>query len=668
MTRLLIANRGEIVRRIARTCRRIGMEFVTVHSEADADLAEVPGAVAGVCIGPAAPGESYLDPARLLAAAARTGCTAVHPGYGFLSESAAFARAVVESGRVFVGPDAGAIEAMGDKARAKALMAAAGVPVIPGLPAASDDPAAVAAMVRELELPVLLKPAAGGGGKGMEVVRAAHEIEAAVASCIRVARAAFGDGRVLVERLVPNPRHIEVQIFGDAHGNLVHLYERECSLQRRHQKIVEEAPAPNLDERTRRALLSDALRGARAIGYRNAGTIEFVVDPQGAYYFLEANTRLQVEHPVTEEVTGIDLVEWQLRVAQGERLPLTQDRIAVSGHAVECRVYAEDPERGFLPSTGRIRHLAWPDGLRVETAVRAGVEVTPHYDPMLAKLVASAPDRAAALAALRAGLERTRIFGVTTNVGFLAALLAQPEVAAGRVDVGYVDAGIARILAESDPRPRAAACAAAIALAVARPDPGPAPASPWLAPGPAGGDRAWLDPDAPLGRASFRAGSRRFDARLLAFEAGAARVAVDDAAGAGDGGRQPGAGLHRVACEAAGDGRWSGTVDARAWMALQHGDVLEINVAGEGVRFDLDHPDRTPVDGELVVAAPMTGSVVAVNVQVADVVEAGAVLAVVEAMKMENGVRAPAAARVKAVLAQPGDGVAGGQPLVILET
>lgn len=665
-SRLLIANRGEIVRRIARTCQRLDMEFVTVHSEADAGIAEVEGAVASVCIGPAAPGESYLSTEQLLAAAASTGCTAVHPGYGFLSESAAFARAVAASGLIFVGPDADTIEAMGDKARAKALMADAGVPVIPGSGTASDDPAVVAAMIGELGLPVLLKPAAGGGGKGMELVRSPGEIEVAVASCIRVARAAFGDGRVLVERLVTTPRHIEVQIFGDAHGNIVHLYERECSLQRRYQKIVEEAPAPRLDDRTRRALLSDALRGARAIGYRNAGTIEFVVDQSGAYFFLEANARLQVEHPVTEEVTGVDLVEWQLRVAHGEPLPLPQDRITVTGHAIECRVYAEDPCRGFLPASGRIQYLAWPEGLRIETAVSAGVDVTPHYDPMLAKVVAVSSDRTGALASLRDGLQRTRIFGVTTNVGFLVALLAEPAVADAFVDVGYVDAGIARIVAVADQRARAAACAAAIELTrstARRSDTAGPRASPWLDVALAGtSDRVHLDLEAALGRVSVRAGLHQLDARLIACDASTIHVRVAPGANA-DG---AGEGVHLVTCSIE-DGWWSGTVDGRAWMALRRGDLLEVNVAGQGVRFDLDHPKTMPVDGELMVAAPMTGSVVSVNVQVGDLVEEGGLLAIVEAMKMENGVRASVAAKVKAVMVRPGDAVTGGQTLVVLE-
>lgn len=459
--RLLIANRGEIARRIARTCRRLGVEYVAVYSDADAGAAHLEGAVARVHIGPAAAAHSYLDAKRIVEAAKDSGCDAVHPGYGFLSETAAFARMVEDSGLIFVGPAPDTIGQMGDKERAKIIMAQVGVPVVPGSERASDDAAEIMAMLETIERPALIKPVAGGGGKGMIVIPndlTGDALREAVTSSVRTARAAFGDGRVLVERFIAAPRHIEVQVFGDGTGNVVHMFERECSLQRRHQKVVEEAPAAGLDPDLRARLIAAAVQGARALRYRNAGTFEFIVGADGTFAFLEVNTRLQVEHPVTEEVTGLDLVEWQLRIASGEGLPLTQESIACIGHAIECRIYAEDPEAGFRPAPGIVRRVAWPAGTRVESAVETGSAIPPDYDPMIAKIIAFAPSREKALSDMRRSLGDTHIAGVTTNLGFLRALLAMPDVIAGRADTTFIDTQLAAILT---PQPSAPVFAAA---------------------------------------------------------------------------------------------------------------------------------------------------------------------------------------------------------------
>lgn len=662
IARLLIANRGEVVRRIARTCRRMGVEFVTVHSEIDAEIATVEGAAASICIGAASPGESYLNIDRLIAAARQTGCDAVHPGYGFLSENAAFVRAVEHAGMTFVGPDAGTIESMGDKARAKTIMAGAGVPIIPGSADATEDPQAIASRLDETGLPALLKPAAGGGGKGMQVVHAADQIDAAVASAIRIARASFGDGRLLVERLIVEPRHIEVQVFGDAHGSVVHLFERECTLQRRHQKIVEEAPAAALDERIRRALLSAAIRGARSIGYRNAGTFEFIVDRDGAFYFLEVNTRLQVEHPVTEEVTGIDLVEWQIRVARGEPLPLQQEEITARGHAVECRIYAEDPANEFRPSPGRVLKVSWPGNLRIETAISDGTEITPHYDPMVAKLIASSATRDQALQKMREGLRQTYIHGVTTNVAVLDTLLADQAVVDASACTSYVDAHLGRLVIASRRLGHALACAAAIQMVVLRQT--AAGPSPWLSYRLAAiGDRARLDPAAPLGRISVRHGDQVLTARLFSLDEGERTVRVNIDPESARWAEQ----THTVALERDGPLWWAGRVDDIPWSAIRSAQSIDLVVAGQRTLFALDHPEVLSCEGDRVATAPMAGTVVVVNVSEGELVTRGTVLAVVEAMKMENGVRALSDGRVTQILASAGDSVAGGQALIVLE-
>ncbi|MEV5240458.1 biotin carboxylase N-terminal domain-containing protein [Streptomyces cinnamoneus] len=452
---VLVANRGEIAVRVIRTLRALGIRSVAVFSDADADALHVREADTAVRIGPAAAAESYLSAERLLAAAARTGARAVHPGYGFLAENAAFARACADAGLVFIGPPAGAIELMGDKIRAKETVRAAGVPVVPGSSGSglSDDELAAAA--REIGMPVLLKPSAGGGGKGMRLVRDAALLGEEIAAARREARGSFGDDTLLVERWVDRPRHIEIQVLADGHGNVIHLGERECSLQRRHQKIIEEAPSVLLDEATRAAMGAAAVQAARSCGYTGAGTVEFIVpgnDPS-SYYFMEMNTRLQVEHPVTELITGLDLVEWQVRVAAGERLGLAQEDVTLTGHAVEARICAETARVSgdrvdFLPSAGTVLALREPagEGVRVDSGLVEGVEVGTSYDPMLAKVIAHGPDRATALRRLRAALADTAVLGVDTNVGFLRRLLGHPAVAAGELDTGLVDRDAAALV------------------------------------------------------------------------------------------------------------------------------------------------------------------------------------------------------------------------------
>jgi acetyl-CoA carboxylase biotin carboxylase subunit len=443
---VLVANRGEIARRILRACRAAGLGTVAVYSEADRDAPHVREADRSVLLGPAPARESYLDVERILDAARRGGADAVHPGYGFLSESWRFAEACARAGLTFIGPPPEAIGAMGDKAGARRLMAAAGVPTVPGSPGPVGDAAAASAAAGSVGFPLILKAAGGGGGIGMARVDRSADLPAAFATAARRAQSAFGNGALYVERYLERPRHVEVQVFADAHGTVVHLHERECSVQRRHQKLIEESPAPGLDPATKRGLTEAAIAGARAIGYVNAGTLEFLVDTAGRFYFIEMNTRIQVEHPVTEEVTGLDLVVAQLRVAAGERLAWRQADIVQRGAAVETRVYAEDPDRNFLPSPGSVTRLDLPsgDGIRVESGVETGSVVSVHYDPLLFKLVARGGDRDEALARMRAALDATVVEGVRTTMPFLKRALEHPDVRRGTLHTQMVDQGTFR--------------------------------------------------------------------------------------------------------------------------------------------------------------------------------------------------------------------------------
>ena len=470
--RLLIANRGEIARRVIRTARRMGIETVAVYSDADRHAPHVREADRAVHIGASPARESYLDQAKVLAAAKSSGADAIHPGYGFLSENAAFAEAVIAAGLIWVGPPASSIRAMGLKDAAKKLMDEAGVPTTPGYLGEDQSPERLEAEAARIGYPVLIKAVAGGGGKGMRKVEAAADFAAALASAKREAAASFGDDRVLLETYVQRPRHIEVQVFADTFGNAVHLYERDCSLQRRHQKVIEEAPAPGMDDATRAAVTGAAVKAALAVGYEGAGTVEFIADASEGLradriWFMEMNTRLQVEHPVTEMVTGLDLVEWQLRVASGEPLPMKQEEIRLDGWAMEARLYAENPSKKFLPSTGPLDHFVLPtavDGVRIDSGVEEGGEVTPFYDPMIAKIIVRAPTRAAAAAKLADACAEVEVWPVKTNAGFLARCASHPYFVAGDVDTGFIEARLEALVGDGRP-PEAVAMMAATAFA-----------------------------------------------------------------------------------------------------------------------------------------------------------------------------------------------------------
>ncbi|MCX4518444.1 acetyl/propionyl/methylcrotonyl-CoA carboxylase subunit alpha [Streptomyces anulatus] len=635
---VLVANRGEIAVRVIRTLREQGVRSVAVFSDADADARHVREADTAVRIGPPPASESYLNVAALLEAARRTGAQAVHPGYGFLAENAEFAQACADAGLVFIGPPASAISLMGDKIRAKETVAAYGVPVVPGSSGSGLTDAQLEAAAQEIGMPVLLKPSAGGGGKGMRLVRDAAVLAEEIAAARREARASFGDDTLLVERWIDRPRHIEIQVLADTHGNVIHLGERECSLQRRHQKIIEEAPSVFLDEETRAAMGEAAVRAARSCGYAGAGTVEFIVpgDDPASYYFMEMNTRLQVEHPVTELVTGLDLVEWQLRVASGERLPYAQQDITLTGWAIEARVCAEDPSRGFLPSGGTVLALREPQGggVRTDSGLSEGVPVGSLYDPMLSKVIAYGPDRASALRKLRAALADTVILGVPTNAGFLRRLLAHPDVVSGDLDTGLVEREAEGLVPDGVPDEVYAAAAAVRRDALApRPD--------------AGG---WTDPfSVPSG---WRTGGVPAPLTFPLRVAGADPVTYGAPASAT-------VTPDRVTVELDGEvghfhrsGDWLGR-DGDTWHVQDH-DPVEASLSGAG---------RSGAD---TLAAPMPGTVTVVKVAVGDEVEAGQSLLVVEAMKMEHVISAPHAGTVTELDVTAGATVAMDQILAVV--
>ena len=649
-TRILIANRGEIACRIARSCTRLGVEFVAVYSDADAGAAHLQGAAACVRIGEAAAVASYLDGARIIVAAKETGCEAIHPGYGFLSENADFARAVEQAGLVFIGPRADTIEMLGDKGRAKQLMRDAGVPVVPGSPEATEDVNRLTALAADVGYPLLLKPSAGGGGKGMQIVRTPQDLPAAVEAGVRLARSSFGDGRLLAERYVERPRHIEVQVFGDAHGNIVHAYERECSLQRRHQKVLEEAPAATISDATRQALVASAVDGARALGYVNAGTFEFIVAENGEYFFLEVNTRLQVEHPVSESITGLDFVEWQLRIASGEPLPCAQADVPCQGHAIEVRVYAEDPMHDFRPAPGRALRIVWPDGVRVDTALADEGEITPYYDPMVAKLIVHAATRAAAFDRLLHALTHCATLGLTTNLGLLEAIAADDEVRAGRFHTRSLDERLESLIGKAS-SPAVAACALAVDLRAtneAAPDTGPWGSSMCLL------DRSALSSDASLGVISYWDGDEVLSCSVAGINGSVLSAQVKEQ-------------CFPVTIDTYED-LLHGTVCGQSWWALDHGDSVELQVGGWRRVLHRVAP-LARVDGEENQAfAPMHGMVVVLNVKEGDKVAEGDLLLVLEAMKMEHQIRAPRAGTVVQVNCEQGVSVASGQILVDIET
>jgi 3-methylcrotonyl-CoA carboxylase alpha subunit len=658
---LLIANRGEIACRVMRTARRMGLRSVAVYSEADAEALHVALADEARLIGPAPAAESYLSIPAILEAARRSGAQAVHPGYGFLAENAEFAEACAEAGLVFVGPPPGAIRAMGSKSEAKSLMEQAGVPLVPGYHGASQDLAVLERAARAVGFPVLVKASAGGGGKGMRVVEQPMDFDAAVAAARRESAASFGDDRVLIEKYLTRPRHVELQVFADSHGNALHLFERDCSIQRRHQKVLEEAPAPGLTAEKRAEMGAAAVAAARAIGYVGAGTVEFLYD-HGAFYFMEMNTRLQVEHPVTEMITGLDLVEWQLRVAAGEALPRGQDDLALAGHAIEARIYAEDPARGFLPATGRLVHLGFPEtgpDLRVDSGVRAGDSVSPHYDPMIAKLVVRGEGREAALRRLRAALDGVQALGVTTNVAFLAAVAAHPAYAAGEVDTGFIDRHAAELLPDAAPATDEVLGLASLAVLQQRRAEAEAharrsaePHSPWHQ---TSGWRLNVETHTQL---MFHDGERDV-AITVRYRPGGYRLVL------------PGGEVEvRGGLEA--DGALWAELDGHRVRAtvLREGHELTVLAGPRAHRLVLHDPLTLGAAAEAGggrLTAPMPGRVAEVHVKPGTRVARGAPLLVLEAMKMEHTIAAPAEGRVTEVHYRTGDLVEEGAELLALE-
>jgi len=652
--KILIANRGEIACRIIRTARRMGIATVAVHSDADRDALHTRLADEAVRIGPAEVARSYLDIAAVVSAAKASGAEAVHPGYGFLSENPAFVEAVEAAGLVFIGPSAAAIRAMGLKDAAKALMETAGVPVVPGYHGAEQDPAFLAQEAEAIGYPVLIKARAGGGGKGMRRVDVPEGFAAALESARREAESAFGDGRVLVEKYMAKPRHIEVQVFGDRHGNVVHLFERDCSLQRRHQKVIEEAPAPGMTAEMRSVMGAAACRAAAAIGYSGAGTVEFIADVSEGlrpdrFHFMEMNTRLQVEHPVTEAITGLDLVEWQLRVAAGEPLPLRQEEISMNGWAFEARLYAENPARDFLPATGRLSLFDLPEDIRADSGVRAGDTITPYYDPMIAKLIAHGRDRAEALAKLEAALARCRIAGVTTNAGFLARLCRLPAFVAGDVDTGLIARSGDALLADPAPSEEAFALAALAALGFLA---GRTGTDPWDS---LRGFRLW---GAATQSAFLTHDAAEHELRVT-FLADGFEIERDGAA----------ARLRILAPEGRTVRIESG---GRSLAAAVHREGNDIAVFLDGAAHVFSIPDDPGHHGEPAaggdrLVAPMPGLVRIVSAAPGARVARGQPLVTMEAMKMELVLSAPRDGVVAAVPVAAGDQVAEGALLLSLE-
>jgi 3-methylcrotonyl-CoA carboxylase alpha subunit len=655
---ILIANRGEIACRVIRTARRLGIRTVAVYSDADAGALHVAMADEARRLGPAPARESYLRIEAIIEAARASGAEAIHPGYGFLSENAEFAEACAAAGLTFIGPPPSAIRAMGSKSAAKALMEKAGVPLVPGYHGEDQSAATLRREADRIGYPLLIKASAGGGGKGMKVVENAAGLEEALALAKGEARSAFGDDHVLLERYLTRPRHIEIQVFADSQGNTVHLFERDCSIQRRHQKVVEEAPAPGMDPARREAMGRAACDAARAIGYVGAGTVEFIAEGD-SFAFMEMNTRLQVEHPVTEAITGQDLVEWQLRVAAGQNLPLRQDELRIGGHAIEVRLYAEDPSRDFAPSTGRVEHLRFPagmEGIRIDTGVREGDAVTIHYDPMIAKIIAQGPDRGAALRRLACALAATEISGPATNLPLLRAILAQPDFRAGALDTGFIGRHAEGLLAPPAPAPGAALAAAIAALLAeeaARPAADPAdPHSPW------GTALAWrLNGD---GYQDFTLQDGEATHRLRAhLRPDGLRLDLPD-------------GPSEVSALPLPDGHFALGIDGRSLPArvLRRDDRLTVLLNGSAHALRLVDPlapagTEGPASGRIL--APMPGKVLEVLAAPGQPVTRGAVLLVIEAMKVQMRITAPADGVVGAVRCSPGDLVEDGAELVSME-
>jgi 3-methylcrotonyl-CoA carboxylase alpha subunit len=625
--KILIANRGEIACRVIRTARRLGISTVAVFSDADRDALHVRLADEARRIGPPPARDSYLNGEAIIAAAQAARAQAIHPGYGFLSESEAFAAACARAGLVFIGPSPEAIAAMGDKAAAKRLMEKAGVPLVPGYHGESQDEAKLEREAARVGYPVLIKPSAGGGGKGMRVVHSAKEFAAALESARREAKAAFGDDRVLIERYLERPRHIEVQVFGDTGGNVLHLFERDCSVQRRHQKVLEEAPAPRFDKRS--AIGAAAVAAARAIRYTGAGTVEFIAETDGRFYFMEMNTRLQVEHPVTELVTGLDLVELQLRVAAGEPLPFGQEDLRIDGHAIEARIYAEDPARDFLPSTGRLVHLAFPDGVRVDTGVEAGAAITSWYDPMVAKLIAHGRDRAEALVRLRRALSATEVAGVMTNVEFLRRLCDSRAFREADLDTHLIERHRDELLAPRRPLPQEVLQAAALAELGHEER-----SARTQARGSGDAHSPWHAVD------GWRLNGESRHEFVFVHDGTEHRVDVDFSPGI------------RVNARCVREGR--------TWHVFHEGERWTLSLKDPLANLDLDASSGS-------LAAPMPGRVVKLMVEPGARVTKGQALLILEAMKMEHTVVAPADGTIAEVHCAAGDPVLEGVELIRLE-
>jgi 3-methylcrotonyl-CoA carboxylase alpha subunit len=644
---VLIANRGEIACRIARTAKRLGMRTIAIYSEADAGALHTRLCDEAYLIGGPQPRASYLAIDHVIAAAKRAGAECVHPGYGFLAENAEFAEACAQANLVFVGPPPSAIRTMGLKDHAKRLMEQAGVPIVPGYHGERQDAKFLREKAYELGYPVLIKPAAGGGGRGLRRVDKHADFDAALEAAIRESQSAFGTGRVLIEKLIASPRHIEIQVFADSHGAVVHLGERDCSLQRRHQKVIEEAPAPGMSAALRKHIGAAAVAAAKAVGYGGAGTVEFVADGTSglrtdAFWFIEMNTRLQVEHPVTEEITGLDLVEWQFRIAAGEKLPLVQDQIGFQGHAIEARVYAEDPEHNFLPATGRIVALELPKNIRVDSGVETGGEVPPFYDPMIAKLIAHAPTRDAALEHLATALDATLIAGVRTNVSFLAALCRASPFRQGKVDTGFIDRNLTALGATPHEPDNGAAAHGAMQLLNAR----------------AAKEALVADEDA--SSEAYSPWSARDGFQLGGVRKVTLPIMVDgkdtDAVVAYG---KDGANLTLGGVTPASNSR----------VFLSGGDAYVL-LRGRQTRVrikDFSASDAGPGGGDNVIKAPMHGRVLELLARVGDRVALGQRLAVIEAMKMEHTLRAPFAGIVRELPVSTGAQVVEGAPIVVLE-
>ena len=663
-TKILIANRGEIACRVAATARRMGIRTVAVYSEADAGAKHVAVCDEAVLIGPAAAKESYLKGDAIIQVALAAGAQAIHPGYGFLSENAEFADACARAGLVFIGPPASSMRAMGSKSAAKTLMEAADVPLVPGYHGNAQDADLLQHEADRIGYPVLLKASAGGGGKGMRVIERPEDFTAALASCKREAISAFGDDKVLIEAYLQRPRHIEIQVFADTQGNCVYLHERDCSVQRRHQKVLEEAPAPNMPAQRRAAMGEAAVAAAKAVGYVGAGTVEFIAHQDGSFYFMEMNTRLQVEHPVTEMITGTDLVEWQLRVAAGQPLPLRQDQLHINGHAIEARIYAENPEKGFLPSIGTLRHMDTPQAVtfelggaggvpasvRIDSGVREGDAISPFYDPMIAKLIVWGADRAQALARMGQALAEFQIVGLATNIAFLKRLVEGSAFAGADLDTGLIERNEATLFPPAQAAPAGVLALAALALVGGEHT---GASDPWAN---VSGWRLNGDYQRRLAFSDESAGDRQTYDVDLTYQASGWQMTVG--------------GVTTDLALAARDGA---TLSIRLGAAALHGTVRRdgelFHVFTGGRHFVLTYHDPMAHAGEAEAAggrltAPMPGKVVAILAKAGQQVKKGEALVIMEAMKMEHTIGAPSDGVVEELLYAVGDQVADGAPLL----